>query len=120
MSEFVKCHEDAEHDDEPKSLLHDDKYGIGRPRERSEHECVLYPFPAIACTRAPAFSRAQRSASSASSRVRICRRVCASIVLRMTSAMSRNPIPSWRYAATAISLAAFKTAGMVPPILRAS
>src|SRR5690606_9627519 len=68
----------------------------------------------------PAHSRAHWSASSTGASSVTGSTVCCCITAAMSSGISVKPICSRRKAATATSLAAFSTAGMVPPAAKAS
>src|SRR6185503_19060588 len=101
MPELVHSHEYTDRDDE----------GDKRGEDARVHAPAAWRGPSAA----RACSRAQASAASASERLRTGPASCCCNTLSMTAAMlakfSRRP----RNAATAISFAAFSTAGIVPP-----
>src|SRR5205085_10908013 len=71
-------------------------------------------------TAALAYSRAQWSACKATEASARGTEVCCAMVASMTAGISRKEITPSRNACTATSLAAFNTAGIVPPLRAAS
>src|ERR1700694_426233 len=103
MARFVHDHQEPENDD----------------YERDEHDWAhagswlhsrLVPF-----AEARTWARAQRSAAMAAARGNSCTGSAASTARATEGTMSTNRRWPWRKRATASSLAAFSTAGAVPP-----